>query len=90
MVGSLPGTVETVQTLAVLNLSCGGALVRLPTPLPSNAVHTVCLESSDYRVLVQARVIRTSGQFAAIAFVDLDAAGLRQLQQMFSSEGDRG
>jgi hypothetical protein len=69
VVGSLPGTVETVQILHP----------------PPSAVPTVCLESHDSRVLVQTRVVRTSGQFVAMEFVELDAAALEQVQHLFSS-----
>jgi hypothetical protein len=85
VVGSLPGTVETVQILSVLNLSCGGALGRVSNHPPPSAVPTVCLESHDSRVLVQTRVVRTSGQFVAMEFVELDAAALEQVQHLFSS-----
>jgi hypothetical protein len=85
VVGSLPGTVATVQILSVLNLSCGGALGRGSNHPPPSVVGTVCLESHDSRVLVQTRVVRTSGQFVAMEFVELDAAALEQVQQLFSS-----
>jgi hypothetical protein len=71
IVGSLTGTLLATGTLAVRDLSCGGALVQSPRPFSLNSVHLLQLEGVDRTVKVEARVVRSSwhgGADYAVAF----------------------
>jgi PilZ domain len=93
VIGSLAGSVTIQQHLAVRNLSCGGALVESPTPLPPLSLHTIQLESQEETVLVKARVLRSASSednafSVAMEFVDPEPSSLAQIRQMLARGPD--
>jgi hypothetical protein len=91
IVGSLHGTLVGTGTLAVRDLSFGGALVQSPRALATDSVHTLKLDGIGGTVVVRARVARCSPSrgtdfTVAFDFIAPDVGVLTAIQRMFLSE----
>lgn len=56
ILGHVWGTLETVVSMNVLNISQGGALVECPVPLKPDSVHQIAVTRGDERAVVEVRV----------------------------------
>jgi hypothetical protein len=65
IVGDLWGTLETVLTLPVKNISRGGALIHSHVPLPSQSVHRLAFQSDGQDLSVPVRVSHVDTQVSA-------------------------
>jgi len=91
IVGDLPGTLETVLRVPMVNISSCGALIHSHTPLPPDSVHKVTLTAGgqDFTTPVKVRYVReaTSADgersfFIGVEFLSLDPVMLAQTAQM--------
>src|SRR3954465_15357321 len=62
IVGDLWGTLETVLTLPLKNVSRGGALIHSHVPLPSQSVHRLAFHSDGQELSVPVRVSHVDAQ----------------------------
>lgn len=60
IVGRLRGSVASLDTIPLLNLSAGGALIEAPWPLATESVHSIKLKSGAaiQDVMVRVRHVR--------------------------------
>src|SRR4051794_21503685 len=65
IVGDLWGTLETVLTLPLKNVSRGGALIHSHVPLPSQSVHRLAFQSEGQDLSVPVRVSHVDTQVSA-------------------------
>src|SRR3954469_18958588 len=65
IVGDLWGTLETVLTLPLKNVSRGGALIHSHVPLPSQSVHRLAFHSDGQDLSVPVPVSHVDAQVSA-------------------------
>jgi hypothetical protein len=83
LVGELWGTMETVISMPLLNVSRGGALIESAMPLGSDSEHDVAISCDGAAVPARIRVRHTRAErdgegrfryFIGVEFVSMDAS----------------
>jgi len=93
IVGDLWGTLETVLTLPLKNISRGGALIHSHVPLPSQSVHRLAFQSDGQDLSVPVRVSHVDAQVSAdgertyligIEFLSMQPALLELIERLLA------
>jgi len=93
VVGTLAGSVTALETVPIINIGGGGALIETPWPLRQDSTHRVRLESPSHAASCQARVRHVTGiaegkhYLIGLEFLDVDTLMLEEINRFVALEG---